>query len=80
MFPLSLPSAALDIAAKISLSFLPFWDDLGVPYPKEPWQKPSTVTAGSEAALSGVKESHYPALLVYSPPALPRQQAKILQQ
>lgn len=56
MFPLSLPSAALDIAAKISLSFLPFWDDLGVPYPKEPWHKPSTVTACSEAALSGVKD------------------------
>lgn len=39
MFPLSLPSAALAIAAKLSLSFVPFWDDLGVPYPKEPWHK-----------------------------------------
>lgn len=74
MFPLSLPSAALAIAAKLFLSFLPFWNDSQVPYPKQ-----SVVMTCSEAALSGVKESHCPALLLYSPHALPRQQARILQ-
>lgn len=47
-----------------------------MPYPKEPWYKLSIVITSSEVAPWGVKESHYPALLVYSPHALPRQQAK----
>lgn len=66
----------------LSLSFLTFLEWLLSALSKTAFttcHNQSIVTTVSEAAPSGVKESHCLALLVYSPHALPRQWAKILQ-